>query len=133
MLHTHKIVTDKPAAYGSPKAKLTRMVSLGEMIRQCHAWPSHPSSTVTHIYHFIPERIEVVDSTGWGFALKVEEKEKTAAGPIKSAFSKGGTLGRYAIAGSELPEHVWQTLFRDIRFPKSTKTRYSLSLPATGE
>jgi hypothetical protein len=85
MLHSHQMIMDKLTTYGSPKAKLTRMVSNGEMIRIRRGLyiddpaiprmalapviygPSYISFHTALAWHGLtPERVEVVDSASYG-------------------------------------------------------------------
>ncbi len=85
MIHNHQMVMERLAAYGSPKAKLTRMVSGGELIRIRRGLyvddsamprfalapiiygPSYVSfQTALARYGLIPERTETVDSASFG-------------------------------------------------------------------
>ncbi len=85
MLHSHQMIMDKLATYGSPKAKLTRMVSNGEMIRIRRGLyiddpaiprmalapviygPSYVSFHTALAWHgIIPEHVEVIDSASYG-------------------------------------------------------------------
>lgn len=85
MIQTHQMVMERLAEYGSPKAKLTRMVSSGELIRIRRGLyvddPAMPRMALAPViygpsyisfqtaltrYGLIPERAQTIDSASYG-------------------------------------------------------------------
>ncbi|HNQ96619.1 MAG TPA: hypothetical protein PKH81_00820 [Treponemataceae bacterium] len=96
MIQTHQMVMDTLSTYGSPKAKLTRMVSNGEMIRIRRGLyiddlsiprmalapviygPSYISFNTALSWHgLIPERVEIIESASFG-----KNRDKTFHTPL---------------------------------------------------